>query len=98
MTRSERLQVTPVKDGPLPKSRVAEATLATLQMAPLLFTLDFYIVCHLQFTTGALPPTASAEKIELPATQPSRPGCRKNSLQKQIQTSISRILELFVEN
>ena len=35
MTRSERLQVTPVKDGPLPKSRVAEATLATLQMAPL---------------------------------------------------------------
>ena len=39
--------------------------------------LNFYIVRHLQFTTGALPPTASAEKIELPATQPSRPGCRK---------------------
>ena len=35
MTESERLQVNPVKDGPLPKSRVAEATLATLEMAPL---------------------------------------------------------------
>ena len=35
MPGSERLQVNPVKDGPLPKSRVASATPATLEMAPL---------------------------------------------------------------
>ena len=63
------------------------------------FELNFYIVRHLQFTTYALPQTASAEKIN----------CRHGrlaesarvagfSLKEHFESSISRILELFVEN
>ena len=61
------------------------------------FELNFYIVRHLQFTTYALPPTASAEKISCRRLAQSA-RVAENSLQKHFESSISRILELFVEN
>ena len=63
----------------------------------LVVELNFYIVRHLQFTTYALPPTASAEKISCRRLAQSA-RVAENSLQKHFESSISRILELFVEN
>ena len=47
--------------------------------------LDFYIVCHLQFTTHALSPPASAEKNKLPAlAESARPGPRVTTEAKKM--------------
>ena len=61
------------------------------------FELNFYIVRHLQFTTDALPQTASAEKISCRRLAQSA-WVAEFSLQKHFESSISWILELFVEN
>ena len=59
--------------------------------------LNFYIVRHLQFTTDALPQTASAEKVNSRRLAQSA-WVAENSLKEHFESSISRILELFVEN
>ena len=59
--------------------------------------LNFYIVRHLEFTTWALPPTASAEKINCRRLAQSA-RVAGFSLKEHFESSISRILELFVEN
>ena len=59
--------------------------------------LNFYIGRHLQFTTDALPQTASAEKVNCRRLAQSA-WVAENSLKEHFESSISRILELFVEN
>ena len=63
----------------------------------LVVELNFYIVRHLQFTTDALPQTASAEKISCRRLAQSA-RVAEFSLKEHFESSISRILELFVEN